>query len=373
MNPESKLSGEQLRLARLSHGLSLEELGEHIGHTRQYIHQLETGSRSPTDITLEALSDVLSVTTSFLEQPFRSTVRPEQCHFRGHANRPVSVTSQILARGTLLDRLIVIIDRHLELPDVSFPDISINSLEEIEQAAEQARVFWGLGTTGPIMSMMRVVENAGAVVTYFGDLSDRVDAFSMDRRRPIIVRSSLKQSLFRQRFDFAHECGHLIMHRGVHTGDRETETQAHRFASAFLFPRSAFLKEFPRGRRIDWGALYQLKIRWKMSVRAIIKRGYDLKIITPAQYKTANIYLAKSGQTKIEKYDNDPNYPVEEPELLSHALNLLNEHVPGGVKRICNEAGLKEPIIEVISGLKIQNFKAVHYSSNIIPFSKQKT
>src|SRR3546814_12175189 len=85
-------------------------------------------------------------------------------------------------------------ERHLDLPDVSFPDIPATTAEEIEQAAEEARRHWGLGTTGPITSMMRVVENAGAIVTYFGDLSDRIDAFSMDRRRPIIVPSSLKRS-----------------------------------------------------------------------------------------------------------------------------------------------------------------------------------
>src|SRR3546814_5838247 len=94
-------------------------------------------------------------------------------------------------------------ERHLDLPNVSFPDIPATTAEEIEQAAEEARRHWGLGTTGTITSMMRVVENAGAIVTSFVDLSDRIDAFSMDQSSPIIVRSSLKESLCRQRFDFA--------------------------------------------------------------------------------------------------------------------------------------------------------------------------
>src|SRR3546814_8588593 len=103
------------------------------------------------------------------------------------------------------------------------------------------------------------------------------ESFLGDRRRPIIVRSALKESLCRQRFDFAHGCGHLIMHRGLQTGDRATEDQAHRFASAFLFPRGAVLREFPRGSSINWRALYDLKLRWKMSVRALIRRGHDLR------------------------------------------------------------------------------------------------
>lgn len=350
METNSKIAGEQLRLARLAHGYSLEEVGELIGATRQFIHQLETGSRSPSDEVVDALADVLGVTPTFLAQPIPSTVRPEQCHFRGHITRPASITSQVLARGTLLDKFVAAIEVHLELPAVSFPDLPAVTAEEIEQAAEEARRYWGLGTTGPITSMMRVVENAGAVVTYFGDLSDRVDAFSMDRRRPIIVRSSLKESLCRQRFDFAHECGHLIMHRGMQTGDRATEDQAHRFASAFLFPRGAVLREFPRGRAINWRALFELKLRWKMSVRALVRRGYDLGLLTPAQYRTANIHLVKTGQAKVETYDADGALPVEQPELLPSALSALEDAVVGGAGGIGREIGLAPAMLELITG-----------------------
>src|SRR5688572_27530553 len=114
MEPKPRIAGEQLRLARLAHGYSLEEVGTLIGATRQFIHQLETGSRSPSEEVIEALSDVLGVTPSFLSEPLPSTVRPEQCHFRGHITRPASVTSQVLARGTLLDKLVNALERHLE-------------------------------------------------------------------------------------------------------------------------------------------------------------------------------------------------------------------------------------------------------------------
>ncbi|MGN6064061.1 helix-turn-helix domain-containing protein [Brevundimonas diminuta] len=350
METKFKIAGEQLRLARLAYGYSLEEVGDLVGATRQFIHQLETGARSSSDELVDALADVLGVTTTFLAEPIPSTVRPEQCHFRGQATRPASVTSQVLARGTLLDKFVAAIEDRLDLPEVSFPDIPATTAEEIEQAAESARLYWGLGTTGPITSMMRVVENAGAIVTYFGDLSERVDAFSMDRRRPIIVRSSLKESLSRQRFDFAHECGHLIMHRGIQTGDRETENQAHRFASAFLFPRGAVLREFPRGRTINWQALLDLKLRWKMSLRALVRRGYDLGLLSPAQYRTANIHLVKTGQAKVETFDNDGSLPVEQPELLPSALAALEEETVRGAALVGQRIGLLPGMLELITG-----------------------
>jgi Zn-dependent peptidase ImmA (M78 family)/DNA-binding XRE family transcriptional regulator len=348
-----KISGEQLRTARLAHGYSLEQVGDLIGATRQFIQQLETNSKSPSDETVAALADVLGVSEKFLRHPFPSTVRPEQCHFRSFANRPASVTSQVLARGTLLDRLVAAIESHVALPEVDFPDISIASVEDIEKAAEQARSQWGLGLNGPITSMVRVAENAGAIVTYFGDLSERVDAFSMDRKRPIIVRSSLRESLFRQRFDLAHECGHLIMHRGVQTGDRDTEAQAHRFAGAFLFPRTAVLREFPRGERINWTALLSLKRRWKLSLGALVRRGYDLKILSPVQYRTANIHLAKTGQKKLEKLDQDEAFPVEEPELLRVAIGAVNDHVFGGIEAVGNEVGLRAEMVQLVTNLDL--------------------
>lgn len=351
MSAKNEIAGEQLRLARLAHGLSLEALGDKVGATRQYLHLLETGARTPSNELVLALCDVLGVTSDFLAKPIASTVRPEQCHFRGHITRPASITSQVLARGTMLDRFVSQLEKYVDLPEVSFPDIPVSSSEEIEAAAEKARIHWGLGLDTPIVSMVRVVENAGAIVTYFGDLSERVDAFSMDRRRPILVRSSLKESLCRQRFDFAHEVGHLIMHRGIQTGDRETENQAHRFASSFLFPRRAFLQEFPRGKKLDWISLYRLKLRWKMSVRAMVKRAYDLRLLSPAQYRTANIHLVKSGQAKVERYDEDQRMPVEQPELLPTAMEHVNSLVYGGVIEVGQEIGFERSTVELVSGI----------------------
>lgn len=366
METKSKIAGEQLRLARLAHGYSLEEVGERVGATRQFIQQLETGARSASDDLVAALADELGVMPAFLAEPIPSTVRPEQCHFRGHINRPASITSQVLARGTLLDKFVAALEEHLELPPVYFPDLPASSPEEIEQVAEEARHYWNLGTTGPITSMMRVVENAGAIVTYFGDLSERVDAFSMDRRRPVIVRSSLKESLCRQRFDFAHECGHLIMHRGLQTGDRATEDQAHRFASAFLFPRGAVLREFPRGRTINWRALFELKLRWKVSVRALIRRGYDLGLLSPAQYRTANIHLVKTGQAKVETYDMDGTLQIEQPELLPSAIAALDSGFSGGTLAIGREIGFSPAMLELVTGLKFSDSEILSNDPKVV-------
>lgn len=318
---------------------------------------------------VEALADALGVRPKFLLNQIPSTVRPEQCHFRKQQTTPASVTSQVLARGTVLDRAVQVLDSYLELPALNFPEIVARSLAEIEEAAEAAREHWGLGLASPIVSMMRVVENAGAVVTYFGDLSERVDAFSMDRRRPVIVRSSLKESLCRQRFDLAHECGHLIMHRGLQTGDRTTEEQAHRFASAFLLPRTAMVREYPRRRRLDWHALFEMKLRWKVSVRALIRRGYDLGLLDAVQYRTANIHMVKSGQAKTERYDDE--LPVEQPELLASALEAMTLAHFRSTRQLADEVGLSDEMFEWILGHKLPPEPIDPQARNVVPLMRR--
>ena len=195
---------------------------------------------------------------------------------------------------------------------------------------------------------MRVVENAGAVVTSFNDLSDRVDALSMDRPRPIIVRSDAKASLCRQRFALAHEAGHLLMHRGIETGDKFTEDQAHRFASAFLFPRSAFLREFPRGRQMNWSALYQLKLRWKVAVRAMVRRAFDLGLIDAVQYRTANIQMVKNGWAKSERYDDQ--LPLEQQERLKTALSAMQQLGAEKINDLCDELAISSNMFLLLTG-----------------------
>ena len=342
--------GERLRLARVAFGLTLDQLGGRVGATRQYLNQIEQGSKTPTVEMTAALSAALGVTPRFFTLVTHDGVRPEQCHFRKQRTTPVSVISQVLARGTLLDGFIDRLDRELDLPTVSFPDLQASSAPEIEEAAEEARRHWGLGS-GPISSMMRVVENAGAVVSFFGGVSERVDAMSIDRRRPMIIRSEAKPAACRLRYDLAHECAHLIMHRGIETGDKTTENQANRFASAFLLPRSSFIHEFPRSRLLDWAAIYELKLRWKMSAAAIVRRAYDLGIISADQYRTGYIHLSKTGQKRVEHYDD--RIAFEEPELLLSAMLTLESAFPGAVGRIAADAGLEPRMFTNVAGLNL--------------------
>ncbi|MGJ0191606.1 helix-turn-helix domain-containing protein [Pantoea sp. RRHST58] len=319
-------NGSNLRLARLYHELSLEQVAERVSKTRQYIQRLETGIAVPTPVLTKELAVALKVTPQFfcLQEPQR--INEELVHFRKREGTRVSTRLSTLAKAELYGRLITFLDRQLELPPVCFQEITAHTPEEIEKAAEKCRIDWGLGW-GPIDNVTRLAEKLGAFVTSFDSLSDEVDVLSVPLERPFIVRNRAKKSACRQRFDIAHEIAHLILHSGITTGDRTTESQANRFASALLLPRSAMASFFPSpvGGRINWKGLSEFKLTWKVSKAAIVYRAHQLGLLTDAQYKTAFTALKRKGEAIDEKEDG--MIASEKPEFLPNALTFLYENM----------------------------------------------
>ena len=320
-------SGARIRLARNFHGLSLEDVGASIGTTRQFVHKLEIGASTPRLEIVKTLADVLSVDKQFFDAQDPAQLPPvteEQFHFRKHFTARNQVKSVALAQGEMASQLVAYLDAELKLPEVRIPTVDPVDLEAVERAAELCRIQWGLGS-GPIDSMSRLAENVGAVITSFFRVGHEIDALSVATCRPLIVRNRTKVSACRQRFDIAHELGHFVLHAGKVTGDRTTESQAHRFANALLVPRSMMVKHFPapaRG-RFDWLALSRFKMTWKISKGAALYRAKSLGLLTEIQYRSAVITMKKSGEGIEEREDRQ--IAIEEPELISRSFRALRE------------------------------------------------
>lgn len=321
---QPEFNGAQLRTARHFWGMTLQEIADAISTTRQFVSQLESGKAKPgrSDAIVQALANAVEVHPDFLFRREREQVHEEQAHFRKLAATKASTRQMVLARGTIFGQVVDFIARRVRFPEVNVPDHSDStSAEQIERAAELARIHWGLGL-GPISHMVRVVERAGIVVAFFNEASAQVDALSIASKRPIIVRNDAKKSPFRQRFDIAHELGHLILHEGQVTGDRKTESEANRFASAFLLPRSTFAKAFPRkGTRLDWAGIRQLKLTFGVSKAAILYRAHSLALLDESQYRSAIITLKNRGEAIEEAEDGLVEKEVS--ELIPKSLDVL--------------------------------------------------
>ena len=349
----TEFEGAALRLARIFSGLSLEEVAEKVNKSRQYLHKLETGQSNPTPELSAELADALNVEIGFFSYR-KLQLHEEQFHFRSLMTTKNSVRQIAVARGEMVNKLIHVLEDYLRLPAINIPCYDhVSSVNDIEAIAESCRRHWDLGL-GPIDNMTRLAENVGAVVTTFAGVSKQVDALSVAVERPFIVRNTAKADTCRQRFDIAHELGHLVMHEGVVTGDRTTESQANRFASAFLLPRTMMAKLFPRpkGNRLNWIGIREFKQTWKVSKAAILYRARQLDLITEQQYKTGVITLRKYGESSGEKDDYliDP----EPPELLATAIQALSENHSIGIDELAQMLNVRRSFLEEVTGLDSQ-------------------
>ena len=314
--------GTRLRLARIFQGFTLAELGEKVSVTRQYMQRLEADPTSlPAEDLIAALAEILHVERSFFFEPLRAELQEEICHFRKLKTTPMHVRKRALAYGTIFNAIVSYIDAKFELPPINIPAANAATRSDLERVAEKCRRSWGLGLDAPIHNMVRTLEHAGAVVTTFEGVSASIDAFSYMHSRPIVVRNTAKVSNSRARFDMAHELGHLVLHQGMEADSPSLEDQANQFASAFLLPRTAFLKEFPKHHRIDWFELLQMKTRWGVSIQAIIRRAYDLGLIGAVQYRNAHVYISRNGWKTREP--GEDSIPPETPEIIPTAFQLL--------------------------------------------------
>lgn len=327
----SVFEGERLTLARLSCGLKKSELAERIGVSPTVVGQYEMGKVRPSSDTVLKLHWELGFPVSFFEGGRRSfEIKHEEAHFRRLRSTSKLERSMVLARAELLMELVEELEKYLNIPQWSPPDIPAKewSIGEIERAAEAVRKKWGLGY-GPITNVVRLLEQRGCVVTRLPRTggSQKVDAFSTWMgTRPIIVLSSEKDKVTRWRFDASHELGHLVLHPDAEPGSMVVENQAHRFAAAFLMPKQGITNWLPR--RIFWPDFVDLKMKWKVSIAALLRRSRDLGWISEDQYRKGVIQYNQRGWKNEEPGDKELKREaladnLEQPVLVSKAVKLL--------------------------------------------------
>lgn len=360
--PNEIFSGERLQLAREFRGLTQTELGEQVVASCSLISLCETGKkRDPARDLVEACGSVLGFEPEFFYGTVDDLFREDECSFRHRRTTAERLKTQIRARGTLLGMVIARLRSLFKFPEIDLPQLPASTTEEIEQAAEQSRKHWKLGLDAPILQIGRVLEHAGVIVVAHLAESAKVDAFSRAGRTPLIVLNQAIQSTSRWNFDVAHECGHLVMHKGMPTGTVETESSADRFASGFLMPQKAFSREFSAV-SFSWEHVFNLKRRWMASAAAIVRRAYDLGLIGAVTYRQAFKYMSAKGWTKGEPYE--PSF--QQPELLATALSALGAKTDLTLEALCRELRFLPGTFRDVTGVAIPVAKSKQ--SQLIPF-----
>lgn len=336
--------GERLRVARQLRKLSRAALAGRVGVSATAVGQWETEESRPRPSLVVKLSETLDVPVQYFATSGRQLPDIDaSCSFFRSLRKSRQVDrNAAMAHAVLISELVVAIERHAKLPKLDIPRHPLTPdapIERVEEIAEAVRQEWDLGDE-PVDNVVREIEIHGAVTVRLA-LADHVDAFSWPNqtRRPIVILGRDKDVRNRSRFDAAHELGHLVMHFDHPEPDsRDLETQAHRFAGAFLLPAHRLEDEWPAGHS-RWPELLHLKQRWQVSLAALIYRARQLGLLSDSGYLSAVKYMSRAGWRRREP--GDIGSP-ERPRLLRHAMRAL-EHSGRTLDDLAEEARLPLP------------------------------
>lgn len=315
-----------------------------VGVSPAAVSQYETGRARPSAAVVARLALVLGFPVGFFEsgRPLNS-VSTDAAHFRRLRASSQGSRARLVARLAILDELVSLVEREVELPPVDLleaPDTGVDRAS-IEALADDVREKWGLGR-GPISHMVRLLESRGVIVVRLDAGDETVDAFSRwTGARPAVVLTADKRDTARSRFDGAHELGHLLMHNDAVPGSPDHEFAANAFAAAFLLPASQFTQEFPG--RVDWRRLVDLKVRWRVSIQALLYRGRTLSLLSEPAYKRAMVRMSALNWRRDEPGDlGEP----EDAAMLAAALQALEDARSLGRKELATTLRVPVDVIE---------------------------
>ena len=341
MTNTQKINGDHIKSARLFRGLSLSDLSNKTGITKQALSLYENETIRPEISKLVAIAQALDFPIEYFMSLDNFQVKTESTYFRSLLSTPKIARTAQSVRVEFIAKIYEILIDYVDFPDRNFPDIAFSGrnafsecadeeeTSEIESIATQCRKFWGLGF-GPIVNLQKTVESNGIIITSLFTDKDEIDAFSQrtiinGNSVYIIVLNSTKNNV-RTRFDIAHELGHIFLHPWSENIEelsrqefKERESQANKFAGAFLLPRESFgndVSHYPT--KLEY--YLHFKEKWNVSIQAMIYRTHQLKIISTTQYQYLMRQISKRGWRSCEPYDRP--FDIEKT-LLQEAIELL--------------------------------------------------
>lgn len=283
-------NSDRLKIARERRQFTKKTLAEMAGVSQLTLTRLENGSTlEPERATVVAIANALNFPVDFFFLDDCDRVRSSNVSFRSLAAMTSRQEYAALAAGSMAIQLLEWVSTRFNLPEPDLPDLSG---EDPVAAAAALRNHWGIGMK-PVPHLLKLIEAKGVRTFSLSERNKNVDAFSYWRDGLPMVFLNTFKSAERSRFDTAHEIGHLVMHRHGSCSGREAESQADRFAAAFLMPSGDLVSHISPQPRLE--QLIVHKARWGVSLAALVRNCYEAKLITEWHYRDMYKNLSISG------------------------------------------------------------------------------
>jgi transcriptional regulator with XRE-family HTH domain/Zn-dependent peptidase ImmA (M78 family) len=272
--------GEQVRQARLSMGMSQQELAGEVGLDRTMLVKVESGNRRLDGLELAQLSRALKVSMEYLIEP-RPTVLSRRTVVLSEETDTEAARSterlEIALVGWLRNVQQLAGLGTLRITPLLRYTAGVASEPDARRAARWLRQQLGLGDE-PIGSLMDICTRAGQwvlVTDLPGDGASLIDG------EFAVAVVSTKGDPGRRRATAAHELGHLIIgdeyssDLGVSTSRADREAVIDAFAAELLLPADALVvpnaDPMTRDQLIGYAARYRTS--WLLALRQAERAG----------------------------------------------------------------------------------------------------
>lgn len=304
---EENIFGVRLQLARKMAGMSLQRLSDDLDNrvTKQALNKYELGLMQPTSGVLLALSGSLGVKPDYFLK--KELVELGKISFR----KKTSLLKK--DEESIIEKARDYVERYLEIENLlgiqnefmnPLESLKIASRKDVEMAALLLRKSWELGSN-PIPNIIEMLELKGIKVYLIEDV-DKLDGFAVFTSKgvPIVVVNSKDKPIERIRFTIIHELAHILLdfQDSVKDDDKMMERLCHYFSSCFIIPTDMLI-DMVGGLTRSYIAIRELitiKEYYGISLRAIVHRLKEIKVITEVYYRKWMVWLTKEYGAKNE-------------------------------------------------------------------------
>lgn len=313
------MTGERVRLVRQYLGLTQADLAGIAKVSQSAISQIENGGEAAPE-TLHAICKGTGYGLEFFGRGPLPNVPEMTLRYRRRASLRQIDRQRLRAHCLHGIELVRDIEKRLPLNPVTLESIRKNvDADEIETLALFTRQKLGVDRSEPVSNVVRAAERGGIVVVGISGESEGFSAVSAWPKyptgRPLICFNRHIPG-DRQRLSVAHEIGHIVLHQVRTMESKLAEQEAFRFGAALLFPKRDAIRAIQATSTLRDFAL--LKAKWGVSIAALIRRGFDLKLFGQHRYRSLMMQLSARGWRNKEPV----HVRVEEPVLLLKALRL---------------------------------------------------
>ena len=313
--------GSRIELARKLQGYTQKQLASKVGVNQSAINHYEKGLATPSDDILSRIANETGFTPDFFQLAPLCEFPKGSLAYRAARSVTAKEIDRAYYNAKLIYEQYMVLAGSFTLPQVKLPILR----EKPEKAADITRVALELSPDLPIWNLTNILERNGTIVLSLPVFLKKVDAFSiwveLQGKRPLIAESFGKPG-DRIRFSLAHEVGHLVMHHPPKTTVKLMEKEANNFATSLLMPRSVAMGEFTRP--VTLYSLGELKVKWGISIQALIYIAHDYRIITDRQATYLFSQVASKGWKTREPSNLD--IKIEQPQLFRKMIDGLYEN-----------------------------------------------